>query len=170
MMKRVLLAIALTLGFAGTAVAQQKMGHLNVDELLSIMPETKSAEGEIQKYAQQLEGDATAMQGEYMTKMQNAQANVDTWTQLRLQKEQEELESMGQRIMQFNQSAQQELQRKQMDLMMPIIEKAQEAVNVVAKEQGLTYVLDASASKAVVIYLDGGDDIMPLVKAQLGIN
>jgi outer membrane protein len=54
--------------------------------------------------------------------------------------------------------------------MMPIIEKAQEAVNVVAKEQGLTYVLDASASKAVVIYLDGGDDIMPLVKAQLGIN
>ena len=37
-MKRVLLAIALTLGFAGTAVAQQKVGHINVDELISVMP------------------------------------------------------------------------------------------------------------------------------------
>ena len=34
-MKRVLLAIALTLGFAGTTVAQQKVGHINVDELIS---------------------------------------------------------------------------------------------------------------------------------------
>jgi outer membrane protein len=102
--------------------------------------------------------------------MQNAQANVDTWTQLRLQKEQEELEAMGQRIMAFNQSAQQELQRKQMDLMLPIIEKAQEAVNKVAADNGFAYVLDASASKAVVVYLDGGEDIMPLVKAELGIQ
>ena len=169
-MKRVLLAIALTLGFASTSVAQQKIGHINVDELLSVMPETKAAEGDIQTYAAQLEGDATAMQQEYMTKMQNAQANADTWTQLRLQKEQEELEAMGQRIMQFNQSAQQDLQLRQRDLMMPIIEKAQEAVNKVAKANGFTYILDASASKGNVIYLDGGDDIMPLVKAELGIQ
>ena len=43
-MKRVLLAIALTLGFAGTTVAQQKVGHINVDELISVMPEYKAAE------------------------------------------------------------------------------------------------------------------------------
>jgi Skp family chaperone for outer membrane proteins len=83
-MKRVLLALALTLGFATTSVAQQKVGHINVDELLAVMPETQSAQAEIQKYQGQLEGDAQAMQEEYMTKMQNAQANVDTWTQLRL--------------------------------------------------------------------------------------
>lgn len=169
-MKRVLLAIALTLGIATSVSAQQKVGHINVDELLSIMPETKAAEVDIQAYATQLEGDASAMQQEYMTKMQNAQANADTWTQLRLQKEQEELELMGQRIMQFNQSAQQELQLKQRDLMMPIIEKAQEAVNKVAADNGFTYILDASASKGVVIYLDCGENIMPLVKAELGIQ
>jgi len=169
-MKRVVLALALVFGVTSTAVAQQKVGHIKVDELLAVMPETQTAQAEIQKYQTQLEGDAQAMQEEYMTKMQNAQANVDTWTQLRLQKEQEELESMGQRIMAFNQSAQQELQRKQMDLMLPIIEKAQEAVNKVAADNGFTYILDASASKAVVVYLDGGDDIMPLVKAELGIQ
>ena len=169
-MKRVLLAIALTLGFAGTKVAQQKVGHINVDELISVMPEYLSAQAEIEKYAGQLESDATAMQEEYMTKLQNAQANMDTWTELRLQKENEELQTMGQRIQQFNQSAQQELQRKQMDLMLPISEKAQAAVEKVASANGFTYILDASASKAVVIYLDGGEDILPLVKAELGIN
>ncbi len=169
-MKRVLLAIALTLGLAGSATAQQKVGHINVDELLAIMPETQSAQAEIEKYAGQLEGDAQAMQQEYITKMQNAQANMDTWTQLRLQKEQEELQGMEQRIMAFNQSAQQELQRKQMDLMLPIIEKAQNAVNKVAEENGFAYILDASPSKAIVIYLDGGEDVMALVKAELGVK
>ena len=122
------------------------------------------------KYQEQLEGDSQAMQEEYMTKMQNAQANVDTWTQLRLQKEQEELEAMGQRIMQFNQSAQQELQRKQMDLMLPIIEKAQEAINAVAQANSFPYILDSSTGKAVVVFLENGEDIMPLVKAELGIQ
>ena len=140
-MKRVLLVLALTIGFAATAVAQQKIGHIDVEELVAVMPETQTANAEIQKYQEQLEGDSQAMQEEYMTKMQNAQSNVDTWTQLRLQKEQEELEAMGQRIMQFNQSAQQELQRKQMDLMLPIIEKAQEAINAVAKSNSFTYIL-----------------------------
>ena len=169
-MKRVLLALALTIGFAATAVAQQKIGHIDVEELVAVMPETQTANAEIQKYQEQLEGDSQAMQEEYMTKMQNAQANVDTWTQLRLQKEQEELEAMGQRIMQFNQSAQQELQRKQMDLMLPIIEKAQEAINAVAKYNSFTYILDSSTGKAVVVFLENGEDIMPLVKAELGIQ
>ena len=48
-MKRVLLALALTLGFATTSVAQQKVGHINVDELLAVMPETQAAQAEIQK-------------------------------------------------------------------------------------------------------------------------
>jgi len=169
-MKRVLLALALTIGFAATAVAQQKIGHIDVEELVAVMPETQTANAEIQKYQEQLEGDSQAMQEEYMTKMQKAQANVDTWTQLRLQKEQEELEAMGQRIMQFNQSAQQELQRKQMDLMLPIIEKAQEAINAVAKSNSFTYILDSSTGKAVVVFLENGEDIMPLVKAELGIQ
>jgi len=169
-MKRVILALALTLGLAGTATAQQKVGHINVDELLAVMPESATAQAEIQKYAQQLEGDLTEMQQEYSTKLQNAQANQGTWTQLRLQKEGEELQAMEQRMMAFNQSAQEELQRKQMDLMIPIIEKAQNAVNKVAEDNGFAYILDASPSKAIVIYLDGGDDVMPLVKAELGIK
>ena len=112
------------------------------------MPETQTANAEVQKFQEQLEGDSQAMQEEYMTKMQNAQSNMDTWTQLRLQKEQEELEEWGSVLCNSTKVyIQQELQRKQMDLMLPIIEKAQEAINTVAKSNSFTYILDSSTGK-----------------------
>ena len=49
-MKRVLLALAhKTIGFAATAVAQQKIGHIDVEELVAVMPETQTANAEIQE-------------------------------------------------------------------------------------------------------------------------
>ena len=105
-----------------------------------------------------------------MTFQEAAKDAQKDMAEMRAKKEQEELEAMGQRIMQFNQSAQQELQRKQMDLMLPIIEKAQEAINAVAKSNSFTYILDSSTGKAVVVFLENGEDIMPLVKAELGIQ
>jgi|SaaInl3SG_22_DNA_1037383.scaffolds.fasta_scaffold00003_177 outer membrane protein len=167
-MKKVLLAIALTLGLAGTATAQQKVGHINIQELLAMMPEQKSADDEIQKYAQQLENDLTEMQTEYQTKLQNAQANQANWTQLQLQTKSEELQSLQQRIIEYQQSAQQDIQRKQYDLQVPIIEKIQNAVNSVGKENGFAYIFDVSQGS--VIYTEGGEDVMALVKAELGIK
>ena len=167
-MKKVLLAIALTLGLAGTATAQQKVGHINIQELLAMMPEQKSADDEIQKYAQQLENDLTEMQTEYQTKLQNAQTNQANWTQLQLQTKSEELQSLQQRIIEYQQSAQQDIQRKQYDLQVPIIEKIQNAINSVGKANGFAYIFDVSQGS--VIYTEGGEDVMALVKAELGIK
>ena len=170
-MKRILLlfAISATMLAAQTATAQ-KIAHINVDELISLMPETQAAESEMQKYAQQLEKDLEEMQTEAQAKYQNLINNQNNWTQLRITKEQEELEGMAQRIQQYQVQAQQDLQKKQMELMEPIIEKAQNAINGVARDKGYTYVLDSSQSKGVVIYVEKGEDILPLVKAKMGLS
>ncbi len=154
---------------ANTQANAQKLAHLNVDELLSLMPETKAAEVEIQKYAGQLQKDLEDMQAEAQAKYQNLIANQKNWTQLRVAKEQEELQSIGAKMEEYQQQAQQDLQNKQMELMKPIIEKAQNAVNEVAREKGYTYVLDSSQSKGVVIFAEKGEDILPYVKAKLGV-
>jgi len=165
------LAISAIMMVAGyQANAQTKLAHLNVDELLGVMPETQAAEAELQKYAGQLQKEMEDMQKEAQAKYQNLIANQNNWTQLRLSKEQEELQSMGQKMEEFQQRAQEELQKKQMDLMRPIIQKAQDAVNAVAKESKFTYVLDSSPSKGVVIFTENGENILPLVKAKLGIK
>ena len=42
-----------------------KIGHINSSELLQIMPEKDTAEGELQKYAKELEMQLAAMTAEY---------------------------------------------------------------------------------------------------------
>jgi len=167
-MKKVLLAIALTLGIAGTAAAQQKLGHINIQELLATMPQQKVAEEEIQKYVQQLENTLAEMQTEYQTKLQDFQENQGSWSEPQLQNKSKELQSLQQRIYEYQQSAQQDLQREQYEKQAPILEDIQDAINTVGKENGFAYIFDVSQGS--VIYTEGGEDVMPLVKAELGIK
>ena len=52
--------------------------------------------------------------------------------------------------MEFEQSIQQELAQKQNELMAPIVQKAQETVNRLAKEGGYIYVFDVNTA----LYVD----------------
>ena len=170
-MKRILAVLAISSALMGSTYAQNlKIAHINVDQLIGMMPETQAMEAEMQKYGEQLQKDLEEMQAEAQTKYQNLVANQNNWTQLRITKEQEELEAMAQRIQQYQMQAQEDFQNKQLELMKPIVEKAQNAVNAVAREKGYTYVLDSSQSKGVVIFVEGGEDILPLVKAKMGIT
>lgn len=171
-MKKIFALLTIVAGLAVTsAYAQtQKIAHLNVDQLLSLMPETKAMEDALNKYGEQLQKDMEDMRSELESRAQNLQTNQANWTQLRIAKEQEELQLLYERIQQYQAQAQQDFQDKQLEMMQPIIEKAQNAVNEVARENGFTYVLDSSQSKGVVIFAELGEDILPLVKAKLGIT
>ena len=57
---------------------------------------------------------------------------------------------------------QQEAQKK----IAPIRDKAMDAIRVVAKENGYSYILDINA----IIVAPPGDDVLPLVKKKLGIK
>ena len=78
-----------------------------------------------------------------------------------------EMQDMGNRIQQFQQTAQKELGQKELDLYKPIYEKAQKAIQKVAKAKGVSYVLDAT-SPGVVLFLEGGTDLLADVKKELG--
>ena len=84
------------------------------------------------------------------------------------QTKEKELSDLQGRIDAFQQKASQDLQAKQQELVAPFIEKAKKAISEVAKENKFTFVLNAIED--VVIYKDGTDDIMPIVKKKLGIQ
>lgn len=165
-MKRILLALALVFGVVSTAQAQQKMGHINSNLLIEMMPEYQQANEALQAFGLERQEILTELEEEYNAKLEAANANAPEWTDLMLQMKQRELEELGQRIMSFRQAAQQELEMKRQELMIPIQKKAQEAINKVAKENGFSYIIDS----AMLLYIDGGEDIMDLVKAELGIT
>lgn len=80
-----------------------------------------------------------------------------------------ELTELQQRIQEFEQTAQQEFQRMQGELMRPLMEKADAAIKKVAKQEGLIYVFDISTG-GVVYFSEQSVDLLPLVKAELGIK
>ena len=78
-----------------------------------------------------------------------------------------EITDLEKRITEFQQTAEADLQKKEQSLLQPIIDKAKNAINEVAKEGSFTYILDSSVG--VVLYSVESDDILPLVKKKLGL-
>ena len=77
-----------------------------------------------------------------------------------------EVQGMETRIRQYQAQAQQELSKKEAELLEPILKRAKEAVVKVAKAQGFDYVLDSTAGQGVI--LADGKDLLADVKKELG--
>ena len=100
--------------------------------------------------------------------MEQFQKDQATMSQAMQQTKMQDLEDMKKRIESFQEQAQTELQEKQEELLKPLIDKAKAAIDKVAKENGYSYVFDTA--QGVVLYSEGGDDIIELVKKELGIK
>jgi outer membrane protein len=78
-----------------------------------------------------------------------------------------EITNLEERISEFQQSAQKDLQSQEEKLLRPIIDKAKKAIEDVAKENNFTYIFDSGVG--VLLYQNDSDDIMPMVKKKLGL-
>jgi len=146
---------------------QNKFGYIDSSELLSIMPEKKTAETELQDFAKSLESQLSAMQGEYQASVQDYQSNEATYTDLVKQDKIAEIQGLEQRIQSFQQNAQNALQQKEQELLEPILSKARIAIEDVAKEGNFTYIFDSSMGS--ILYADESENIMAFVKKKLGL-
>lgn len=165
----ILSTLVLFLSFVSFGQSKGKLGHLNSNELLEIMPEKATAEKTIQDYAKQMETQLLEMQTELEKKYNDYTANQATFSEIVKKTKEDELMSMQQRIQTFQQTAQQDLQKKESELLKPIIEKAQKAIGDVAKENGYSYVFDTGTG-SLLYWPKDSDDLLPLVKTKLGIK
>jgi outer membrane protein len=160
------LAIAIVL-FIGTQVsAQTKVAHIDVQALMTSMPEMKTAQDQMKKIQETYDKDYKNMVTEYQTKLQKYEQEVPTAGDALNETRSKEMQDMGNRIQQFQQTAQKELGQKEMDLVKPIMEKAQKAIQKVAKAKGVNYVLDATTGSGVLFA--EGIDLLADVKKELG--
>ena len=162
-------AVVLTVGVSMGVKAQSlKIGHVDSGAIMEIMPERTKIEQDIQAYAAELQAELQAMYAEYQNKIQDYQANQATLSNLIRQSKEKEIVDLETRISEFQASADMAMQNKQLELLNPLIEKVQNAVNAVGKEKGFTYIFDKAAG-AVVFIGDNAVDITADVKAKLGL-
>ena len=149
-----------------SANAQSNVAHINVQQLISEMPEVIAAQNELAKLEKDYTTQIDNAFREFQTKAQSYSADAANQTDVTNQARQKELESMQTNLQEFRDSAAQELQKKQMDLMTPLLEKARDAITKVGKEQGFKYVIDSSPNGGII--LADGKDLLADVKKELG--
>ena len=146
--------------------AQSKVAHINSQALISEMPEVKEAQAQLEKLQKTYQTEIEASMKEYQTKLQTYSADAQNQTEVTNQARQKELAGMEQNIQQYQQTAAQDIQKKQADLLKPLIDKARAAIQKVAKAQGFDYVIDATEGGSLI--LAGGKDLLEEVKIELG--
>ncbi|MEI7594799.1 MAG: OmpH family outer membrane protein [Bacteroidota bacterium] len=162
------LLVALFFTFnASFAQSKTKIGHINSADLLAAMPQRDSAQKVLEAYSKSLEKTLIEMQSEVESKYQKYMADQKTMNEIVKQSKEKEIQEMQKRLEDFQKSAQEDVSKKEQELVAPILDKAKKAIEDVAKENGYTYILDTSAG--LVLYFDKGDDIIALVKKKLGI-
>lgn len=161
--KKVALIIVAT-GMFSLANAQ-KIAHLSLDSLISLMPETKIAKEAAQNYLKGIDAESIAMQSELESKYKDYLEKEATMSDLLKKTKQDDLNQLQRRIEDFKQQAQQDYQRKTAELTAPIMDKAKKGIEAVAKEGGYKYVLDTSVGS--VLYSEPSDDVLMAVKKKL---
>lgn len=165
--KTLLFAAALFIGATSYTQAQSKVAHINTQDLIQAMPEMAAAQSEMEKLGKTYEADIKAMATEYQNKMKQYEAEASTKTDEENQKRLVEVQTMQQNIQAYQNTAQQEMQKKEVALLKPITEKAKAAILKVARAQGFEYVLDSTQGGGVI--MADGKNLLDDVKKELGI-
>ena len=167
-MKKLLIVAGMMAMGIYSVSAQTKIAFIETDELIGAMPEAAKVDAELKEYQASL-----VQQGQDMGKDADEKASAFVKDSLKMTPTMKEIKKteilkLYQEVQNWNQIAQDKYNQKAQEKIAPVRQKALDAITAIAKERGYTYVIDASTS--VLLVKPTSDDLMPFVKAKLGIK
>ena len=171
MLKKIALVMLLALPM-GVFAQNLKFGHINAQEIITVMPEFTQAQTELQTLEKQLSDELQRSSEEFSKKYQEFQQAMakDSLPANIAERRQNELQDMSQKIDQFRQKAMQDMEKAQSDKMAPIYKKLDDAIKAVGAAEGVIYVFDLARTAIPYINEAQSINLTPKVKAQLGIK
>ena len=167
--KNILLTAVIALSSLSFTFAQSKLAHLNVSEIMMLMPETKSAESDLQKLGQTYQAELKDLDEAYAAKVKQYDSEAGNQTDETNQSRLQEVQEMQQSMQSYAQQVQKNMQKQQMDKIVPIQEKILAAINAVADSQGIEYVFDSTPGQGQTGVVFKGKDLSEDVKKELGL-
>ncbi|MBQ2365031.1 MAG: OmpH family outer membrane protein [Alistipes sp.] len=175
MKKFLKLTLAAMLLFSASTATAQKFGRVDLAAIVPKMSEYTEAVANLEAYGKELQLQLEQIQVEFNNLYADYEKNRSTYNDAVRQLKERELQELQQRFSDFQQLAQQDMQKKEADLMAPIYDKADAAVKKVAAAGGYAAVFNTAgdvASSAGLAYFDPAQvkDITADVKKELGIK
>jgi len=169
-MKKVLVILTLVCSIFA-AQAQTKVGHINSSNLLEMLPEADSIQKQLAQVQEMWQRILAEKETEAKTKYNALMIIIDKPSVSDSEKEikTQEVENLQKQYQELQKRANDDLQIKQEELLSPLLEKVKKTISEVAKANGYAYVMDTTEGSGI-IYSDSSFDLMPLVKAKLGVK
>ena len=155
--------------FTSITSAQSKVGTIDVDYIISQMPQIEAFQKELKTYGETLDSQLKEKMANYQSKLNEYNTNVDSFSETQLEEKQTEIFEMEEDITKFRQNGVQLMRIKEDELKRPLYQKIAEAMDIIAKEQQYTQIFNTSQDGNLV-YLDPAFDITNAVLSQLGIE
>lgn len=154
--------------FSASSVSAQKYGHMNFEQILSEMPDTKTARSSLEEYNATLEADFKKMEDKLQQKIEaaNKRYAAGEMSEIERQEKLQEIQKQDAALQEKIQTFQQQFAKRQNELTQPLYDKLGSAIDQVVTEGGYDYIFDITS---LLYFADGADDITDKVKAKLGM-
>ncbi|NMH27442.1 OmpH family outer membrane protein [Flavobacterium silvaticum] len=162
---KVLLISAIVVLMAQAATAQAKVAHVDVADIMQKMPAMVDAQKQLAKLGETYDAGYKTLVDEYQAKIKKYDQEAATVTDAINDERSKEVQEMQKRIVDYRDNAQKELQKKESDLVKPIMDKVKASIEKVGKAKGFQYVLNAAD-----LLLADGPNITADVKKDLGFQ
>jgi outer membrane protein len=160
------IVMAACLLLSGEAVAQTRIGYISIENMVRLMPETAKIDSLLEQYQNDsINPQYAQIVALYQYKDSVYRDSVKTPAVVRKQIEQE-LPTLIYQIQNWQTIVNQAMESKQNELLAPIYNRVYDAIKVVAKEKGYTYVLN----KEALLVAPDGDDMITAVAAKLKVT
>lgn len=171
---RLLVAVLFLAGSIQLNAQTYKFGHIDTQKLLQSLPDYSQAQEKLQAEGKSIQDQMEIMQVElnnkyndYMENEKLPAGDPKKWSDIVKADKEREIQDLQKRAQEFQMTAQQKMQEKQQELMKPILEKIDNAIKEVAKENKFTYIFEVTT---LLYYSEESIDITPMVKAKLGVQ
>ncbi len=161
------LAIALLFAFVASNANAQKIAHVNMEAIVVEMPTYKVAMDSMQNIQRDVEGRLKKLEFNYQKAMKTYQDSAKLWSAAYRAIKQNELKTMEENYKAFYQMSTMDLDSVQQAVLGRLIKKVKKAAAEVAKEKGITYVLNYSEQAQLVLYYEESHDITAAVRKKL---
>lgn len=143
-----------------------KIGHVNIQELVQKHPAADSIRAVLENETKDMEKMYGEMIAEHDKKLGLFEKEKVGYSDFVRQTKEKELIEMAQKIQEYNQNAQQQLQKRNMELLQPLYQQINSTIKEIADSNLLTYVLDIS-NGAVAYVAPNSQDLNPAIMEKL---
>lgn len=159
----------------------QSIAHVNSNTILEAMPDYTAAQTRLENEANRHRTEVERRQAEMQSIVDDAQKQMEAAQDKseaeqralmqKLQPIQEDLQNKQQELMEYQQTAADALNKLEADLVRPIYEQVEAAIQAVGDANNVGYIIDMATAgpTGTILYYQGGTDLTNAVKDHLGL-